>query len=137
AAVGIEALRLPVGPGLGPVALAVAEGVELAGPAAGHAAVGQRGAVHALQAVSAVEVLGAGLVAHLLRQLALAAGQERDRRQEDRQPHWNTSRRTAARLAGSSTEYVRRLLSIRRTRPARTLPGPISITVSTPFRAIF
>src|SRR6267143_1190112 len=74
ALVRVQALRLPVGPRLRAVALAI-------------------------------EVLGAGVVPHLLLQLALAlACRQRERRGEQEQPHWNTSRITTARPSGSSTE---------------------------------
>src|SRR6267143_3301265 len=106
ALVRVQALRLPVGPRLRPVALAIAEGVELAGaPGArgGPAVRGRRG--HALEAVGAIEVLRAGVVPHLLFQFALAlACRQRERGSEREQPHWNTSRTTEARPSGSSTE---------------------------------
>src|SRR2546422_811224 len=105
ALVRVQALRLPVGPRLRAVALAIAEGVELAGARGagdGPPVRGRRG--HALEAVGAIEGLRAGVVPHLLLQLALAlACRQRARRGEQEQPHWNTSRITAARPSGSST----------------------------------
>src|SRR5712664_3864249 len=106
ALVRVQALRLPVGPRLRPIAFAIAEGVELAGaPGAGDGPPVRCRSGHALEAVGAIEVLRAGVVPHLLFQLALAlACRQRERRGEQEQPHWNTSRTTAARPSGSSTE---------------------------------
>src|SRR5205823_1244742 len=118
--------------------LAVAEGLVLAGlPGRRRTAVGERGRVHAFEAVVAVEVLGAGSVAQFLVDALLVGAGHGEQEQEPGVPHRNTSARTALSPEGSSTAYARSDLSMRRTRPVSTLPGPSSMTVSTPFSAIF
>src|SRR3954467_14292807 len=105
AAVRVQALRVSVRPRLRAVALAVAEGMVLAGlPRGRHAAVRQLAALHALEPVGAVEVLAARVVAHLLLQLALAgAGGSREQQKDKDAPHLKTSPSTARSPAGSST----------------------------------
>src|SRR5207253_10684478 len=71
APVGAEALRLPIRSG--PVAFAIAEGLELAGlPFCRHAAVRGRACLDALETICAIVVSRARLIAQLLVQAALA-----------------------------------------------------------------
>jgi len=71
AAVRAQALGLPIGPG--PIAFAIAEGLELAGlPFCRDAAVRGRAWLDALETICAIVVSRARLIAQLLVQLALA-----------------------------------------------------------------
>src|SRR6266851_901293 len=124
--------------------VAVAERFPLAGPCLARSRILSRrghrraGFVHALQAVRAVQVARA----RVLDPLAAVAGRAGeahgqpggggDQHCGERSTHLNTSFRTTRRLCGSSTLNARSFLSMRRERPVNTLPGPSSMTVSTP-----
>src|SRR5207253_6932681 len=109
---------------------------------------GHRNAVrpHALEPVRAVEVAIAGVLEPLARvRHAGRAGHADGHAQRSGEQHGgggsahahlNTSFRTTLRLCGSSTLKARTRLSMRRARPVSTLPGPSSMSVSTPDSAM-
>src|SRR5256885_3312149 len=129
--------------------IAVPEGLVLAGAAPlddGSVGVRRGGASFrsdALEAVGAVEVLGAGLRHRLLggrrSRARVDDGDpcgEGDEKRGERTAHLNTSASVAFRLSGSLTVKARSFFSIRRARLESTFPGPTSTRVSTPESAI-